>query len=135
MSIICFCLILLSSIPIIVVFSDRNKPVPEEYDILIGLTPAYEFIELSEWAESNAEGEYLGINNTIAYGRDEYVSDQFYTRKEPEPLVKPIYVSPVYDNKGNVYKKPDNVYGEKWAFEGLAEGPQDMDKGMSSALH
>lgn len=132
---VCAFAVTLVTISAILFLSRRVTPVSKENDILIGLTPAYELIELSEWAESMAEGEYLGINNTKAYGRDEYVTDQFYTRKEPIPQVQVIYESPIYDDEGNVYEKPDNVYGEKWAYENLEKGPQDIDKGMASALH
>ncbi len=116
-------------------FLRREQKVSQSQDIMIGVTPAYELIEISEWAKSMSEGEYLGINNTKAYGRNEYITDQFYDRNEPVPQVEVIYESNVYDNMGNEYVRPDNVYGEKWTLECLADGPHDMDKGMASALH
>ncbi len=126
----CLCLASLIIITVCVLFIPNDtQPVSSEDDILIGLKPAYNLIKKSELAKKNSKGEYLGYNNTRTHGVVEDITPGFYDREAP--VIKLI----VKAGDNVTYKKPDNVYGEKWAFESLSNGPDDMDKGMASALH
>ena len=126
----CLCLALLITITVCVLFIPNDtQPVSSEDDILIGLTPAYNLIKKAELAKKNSKGEYLGYNNTRSHGLTEDITPCFYDREAP--VIK--LTLKAGDNVS--YNRPDNVYGEKWAFESLSNGSDDMDKGMASALH
>ena len=125
----CLCLTALITITVCVLFIPNDtQPVSSEDDVLIGLTPAYNLIRRSELAKKNSKGEYLGYNNTRSHGVVEDITPCFYDREAP-------VIRLTLEPGGIFYNRPDNVYGEKWAFESLSNGPDDMDKGMASALH
>jgi len=126
----CLCLIALIVLMFGVFFMpNETQPVSNEDDILIGLTPAYNLIKKSELAKKNSKGEYLGFNNTRSHGLVEDITPGFYDRDTP------VLRLTLYPDTDNAQIRPDNVYGEKWALESLSKGPDDMDKGMASALH
>lgn len=126
---VCMCALAAAAVLTVKLLPQKMQPVAPEDDILIGLTPAYSIIERSEWYESQTESEYFGINNTKSHGVDEDVSPRFYDRNAS------VLQFTLYADSDVVQEWPDNVYGEKWAFESLENGPKDMDKGIVSALH